>query len=114
MQTNETKKLRLGDDNCGGGINLHTVVTGEDVSVAWTTRCVAGGKELVSDAQAKQNARDIAHRYNVHEDLLAFAAQVARMTTDDESEMASEDAIATLNGLIVAARALTSKARGGK
>lgn len=50
-------------------------------------------------------------------ELLAFVEHVAGLTTEEEygeDGMASEDAIATVNSLIHAARKLAAKARGGK
>ena len=41
--------LRLDAENCGGGVNLHAVVDGAGAVVAWTTRCVVGGREVVSE-----------------------------------------------------------------
>ena len=75
--------LRLDAENCGGGVNLHAVVDGAGAVVAWTTRCVVGGREVVSDAEAKATARAIAHRYNVHEELVAaVVASVGRCQFD--------------------------------
>lgn len=40
-----------------------------DVAIAWTTRCVVGGVVVVS-------AQALAHRYNVHDELLAVLKHV--------------------------------------
>lgn len=68
---------RLGDENCGGGLNVHAVVAGENVVVAWTGRVVVGGVEVLSGAQARANAEDIARRHNAHEDLVAALREAA-------------------------------------
>lgn len=71
----------------------------------------SGSAEHGQDATSIVNARLIA----AAPDLLDFAALVARMKTEDEmgeNGPASEDWIATLNELIVSARAVVGKAEG--
>lgn len=50
----------VGDENAGGGANVHAVVDGQGLVVAWTARAVVAGRELISDEQAKKNAHLVA------------------------------------------------------
>lgn len=57
-----------GPENCGDGLNIMTVVDGEEHCIAWTTRVVVRGEEVVTGAEAGANAK-----------LYAFAPELARV-----------------------------------
>ncbi len=100
---------KLGDENAGGGANIHAVVDGEGYVVAWTARVVRGGVEVVTEAQAKENARRIVTAVNAHDDLVAVCAKV--LAALDASLRGHRPPV---NDLVLAneVRAAIAKARG--